>query len=56
LLLSAYPKGLCAEEIQQELGICARILSHHLKKLRQVGVLFMEKNRQWFWYSVRGKQ
>ena len=53
LLLSAYPKGLPAGEIQRELGITASTLSHHLEKLRQVGVVQAEKDRQWIWYSVQ---
>lgn len=53
LLLSAYPKGLPAGEIQKELGIAAPTLSHHLDKLRQVGIVTAEKDRQWIWYSVR---
>lgn len=53
LLLSAYPKGLPAGEIQRELGITASTLSHHLDKLRQVGVVQAEKDRQWIWYSVQ---
>lgn len=55
LLLSAYPKGLPAGEIQRELGIAAPTLSHHLDKLRQVGLLKMEKEKQWIWYSVRSE-
>lgn len=53
LLLSAYPKGLPAGEIQRELGITASTLSHHLDKLRQVGIVQTEKDRQWIWYSVQ---
>ncbi|MEM7066070.1 MAG: metalloregulator ArsR/SmtB family transcription factor [Cyanobacteria bacterium P01_B01_bin.77] len=53
LLLSAYPKGLPAGEIQRELGITASTLSHHLDKLRQVGIVQAEKDRQWIWYSVQ---
>lgn len=53
LLLSAYPKGLPAGEIQRELDIAAPTLSHHLDKLRQVGIVQAEKDRQWIWYSVR---
>ncbi|HBE19489.1 MAG TPA: transcriptional regulator [Cyanobacteria bacterium UBA11149] len=53
LLLSAHPKGLPAGEIQQELGIPASTLSHHLDKLRNVGVLDVEKDKQWLWYRVR---
>ncbi|MEL6471863.1 MAG: metalloregulator ArsR/SmtB family transcription factor [Cyanobacteria bacterium J06623_4] len=55
LLLSAYPKGLPAGEIQKELGIAGATLSHHLDKLRQVGIVTSEKDRQWIWYSVREK-
>lgn len=55
LLLSAYPKGLPAGEIQKELGISASTLSHHLDKLRQVRVVDATKDRQWIWYSVRSE-
>ncbi|MDA0266103.1 MAG: metalloregulator ArsR/SmtB family transcription factor [Cyanobacteria bacterium] len=55
LLLSAHPKGLPAGEIQRELGIAAPTLSHHLDKLRQVGAISAEKDRQWIWYSVRSE-
>lgn len=55
LLLSAYPKGLPAGEIQKELGTSAPTLSHHLDKLRQVGIVTAEKDRQWIWYSVRSE-
>lgn len=55
LLLSAYPKGLPAGEIQQELGITGPTLSHHLDKLRQVNIVAAEKDRQWIWYSVRSE-
>ncbi len=53
LLLSAYPKGLPAGEIQRELGLTASTLSHHLDKLRQVGIVQAEKDRQWIWYNVQ---
>lgn len=53
LLLSAYPKGLPAGEIQRELDITGPTLSHHLDKLRQVGIVQAEKDRQWIWYSVQ---
>lgn len=55
LLLSAYPNGLPAGEIQKELGIAAATLSHHLDKLRQVGVVTAQKDRQWIWYSARSE-
>ena len=53
LLLSAYPKGLPVGEIQKELDIAGATLSHHLDKLRQVGIVVSERDRQWIWYSVR---
>jgi ArsR family transcriptional regulator, arsenate/arsenite/antimonite-responsive transcriptional repressor len=53
LLLSAYPKGLPAGEIQKDLGVSAPTLSHHLDKLRQVGIVTAKKDRQWIWYSVQ---
>jgi ArsR family transcriptional regulator len=55
LLLSAYPMGLPAGEIQKELSIAAPTLSHHLDKLRQVGIVTAEKDRQWIWYSVQSE-
>ncbi|MBF2037113.1 MAG: winged helix-turn-helix transcriptional regulator [Leptolyngbyaceae cyanobacterium T60_A2020_046] len=55
LLLSAYPQGLPAGEIQKELGIAAPTLSHHLDKLRQVGIVTATKDRQWIWYRVQSE-
>lgn len=55
LLLSAYPQGLPAGEIQKELGVSAPTLSHHLDKLRQVGIVTAQKDRQWIWYSVQSE-
>ncbi len=53
LLLTAHPQGLPAGEIQKELEISASTLSHHLDKLRQVGLVASAKDRQWIWYSVQ---
>jgi len=53
LLLSAHPQGLPAGEIQKDLAISAPTLSHHLDKLRQVGLVTACKDRQWIWYSVQ---
>ena len=55
LLLSAYPQGLPAGDIQKELRIAAPTLSHHLDKLRQVGLVSATKDRQWIWYSARSE-
>ncbi|MEM9816215.1 MAG: metalloregulator ArsR/SmtB family transcription factor [Cyanobacteria bacterium P01_D01_bin.6] len=55
LLLSAYPQGLPAGEIQKELEVSAPTLSHHLDKLRQVGIVTAQKDRQWIWYRVQSE-
>ncbi|EDX84441.1 transcriptional regulator, ArsR family protein [Synechococcus sp. PCC 7335] len=55
LLLSAYPEGLPVGEIQKELGIAGATLSHHLDKLRQVGIVTSKKDRQWIWYRAEEK-
>lgn len=52
LLLSAHPKGLCPGEIQEELGIPASTLSHHLEKLKQVGLAAVRRDRQFLWYTA----
>ncbi|HEX8872549.1 MAG TPA: metalloregulator ArsR/SmtB family transcription factor, partial [Candidatus Acidoferrum sp.] len=52
LLLSAHPTGMVAGEVQDELGIPASTLSHHLEKLRQVGVVSVRRAGTFLWYSV----
>ena len=44
LLLSAHPEGMVVGEIQAELGISPSNLSHHLDKLRNEGLI--EVNRE----------
>jgi len=44
LLLSAHPEGMVVGEIQAELGISPSNLSHHLDKLRNEGLV--EVNRE----------
>lgn len=39
LLLSAHPDGMVVGEIQEELGISASTLSHHLDKLKNEGLV-----------------
>jgi DNA-binding transcriptional ArsR family regulator len=39
LLLSAHPDGMVVGEIQDELGISASNLSHHLEKLKNEGLV-----------------
>lgn len=53
LLLAAFPKGVPAGDIQEELGIPASTLSHHLHRLREVGLVEAVRESQWIRYAVR---
>src|SRR3979490_813182 len=52
LLLSAHPTGMVAGELQEELGIPASTLSHHLEKLRQVGLVKVRREGTFLWYAA----
>jgi DNA-binding transcriptional ArsR family regulator len=52
LLLSAHPTGMVAGELQEELGIPASTLSHHLEKLRQVGMVDVRRAGTFLWYTA----
>jgi ArsR family transcriptional regulator, arsenate/arsenite/antimonite-responsive transcriptional repressor len=52
VLLSAHPTGLIAGEIQEELEIPASTLSHHLEKLKQVGLVNVRREGTFLWYSA----
>ncbi len=52
LLLSAHPTGMVAGELQEELGIPASTLSHHLEKLRQVGLVSVRRASTFLWYTA----
>jgi ArsR family transcriptional regulator, arsenate/arsenite/antimonite-responsive transcriptional repressor len=52
LLLAAHPQGMVAGEVQEELGIPASTLSHHLEKLRQVGLITVRREGTYLWYSA----
>lgn len=53
LLLAAYPDAVAAGEIQDKLGIPASTLSHHLHKLREVGLVNSLRESQWIRYAAR---
>lgn len=53
LLLAAYPDALAAGDIQEKLGIPASTLSHHLHKLREVGLVSSLRESQWIRYAAR---
>jgi ArsR family transcriptional regulator len=52
LLLSAHPRGMVVGQIQDELGVPASTLSHHLEKLKIVGLVTVRRDRQFLWYAA----
>ena len=52
LLLSAHPQGMIVSEIQEELGIPASTLSHHLDKLKHEGLVTVRRSGTYLWYSA----
>ena len=52
LLLTAHPDGMVAGEIQNELGISASNLSHHLEKLTHEGVVNVAREGSFLRYTV----
>ena len=52
LLLAAHPNGLVAGDVQDELGIPASTLSHHLEKLKQVGLVTVRRESTYLWYAA----
>ena len=52
LLLSAHPEGLVVGEIQEELSIPNSTLSHHLDKLRNEGLVKVQREGTFLRYSA----
>ena len=52
LLLSAHPDGLVVGEIQQELDIPNSTLSHHLDKLRNEGLVQVQRESTFLRYTA----
>lgn len=52
LLLSAHPGGLVVGEIASELGMANSTLSHHLDKLRNEGLLTVQREGTFLRYAV----
>ena len=52
LLLASHPTGMVAGEVQEELGIPASTLSHHLEKLKQVGLVNARREGTFLWYTA----
>lgn len=52
LLLSAHPTGLVAGEIQEELDIPNSTLSHHLDKLKNEGLVQVQRESTFLRYTA----
>ena len=52
LLLTAHPAGLVVSEIQEELGIPASTLSHHLEKLKNEDLVAVRREGTYLWYRA----
>jgi len=52
LLLSAHPEGLVVSEIQDEIAIPGSTLSHHLDKLRNEGLVQVERRGTFLRYTA----
>ncbi len=55
LLLSAHPDGLVVGEIQDETGIAASTLSHHLEKLKHDGLVTAVREGTFIRYHANTK-
>jgi ArsR family transcriptional regulator len=52
-LLATSPEPVCVCEFTEPLGLSQPTVSHHLKKLVQVGLLDREQRGTWAYYSLR---
>lgn len=52
VLLSAHPDGMVVGDIGGELGIPASTLSHHLEKLKNEGLVKVQREGTYLWYSA----
>ena len=52
VLLSAHPEGMVVNEIQAELGIPNSTLSHHLDKLRNEGLINVQRESTFLRYTA----
>lgn len=52
LLLTAHPQGLVVGELQEELGIPASTLSHHLDKLKNEELVCVRREGTYLWYTA----
>ncbi|MBI1956167.1 MAG: helix-turn-helix transcriptional regulator [Acidobacteria bacterium] len=52
LLLMAHPQGLVVGDIQEEMGIPASTLSHHLDKLKNEELVGVRREGTFLWYTA----
>jgi ArsR family transcriptional regulator len=52
LLLTTHPQGLVVGDIQDELGIPASTLSHHLDKLKSEDLVRVRREGTFLWYTA----
>ena len=52
LLLTSHPQGLVVGDIQEELGIAASTLSHHLDKLKNEELVKVRRDGTFLWYMA----
>ena len=52
LLLTAHPQGLVVGDLQDELGIPASTLSHHLDKLKNEDLVRVRREGTFLWYTA----
>jgi ArsR family transcriptional regulator len=52
LLLSAHPDGMVVGEVQNELGISASTLSHHLEKLKNEDLVSVQREGTFLRYRA----
>ena len=48
-------KGMCACDIESQLELSQPTISHHMKVLREAGLVDAEKVGQWMWYRSNEK-
>ena len=51
-LIAAAPDGACACELVEPIGKSQPTVSHHLKALREAGLVESERRGTWIWYRV----
>ncbi|MGI8795060.1 MAG: metalloregulator ArsR/SmtB family transcription factor [Acidimicrobiia bacterium] len=51
-LIAAAPDGACGCELVEPIGRSQPTVSHHLKALREAGLVESEKRGTWVWYRI----